>query len=187
MISAKNKQETFGRLRLLGNTKVLTVSALLVAMSIVLGKMLAFNIGNSIRISFENLPLLMAGIFFGPFVGGAVAACADIVGCIIVGYSINPVITFGAFCLGFFSGLFSMMLFKNNKFLNIAFSIGLARLIGSLTIKSIGMYIYFHTPIQVLALRIPVDIVTGCLEFYIIFTLIKNKAFCRQLEKICKR
>ena len=146
MISAKNKQETFGRLRLLGNTKVLTVSALLVAMSIVLGKMLAFNIGNSIRISFENLPLLMAGIFFGPFVGGAVAACADIVGCI-----------------------------------------GLARLIGSLTIKSIGMYIYFHTPIQVLALRIPVDIVTGCLEFYIIFTLIKNKAFCRQLEKICKR
>lgn len=173
-------------LRLFGNTRVLVVSALFIAMSIVLGKVLAFNIGTSIRISFENLPLLMAGIFFGPFIGAAVGAGADLIGCLLVGYAINPVITLGAASIGFVSGLMSILLSKMHKCPRTALSVLAAHAAGSMLIKSIGMYFYFHTPVQVLMLRIPLYIGIGTLEFYIIYLLLKNKAFSDQLERVKK-
>ena len=66
--------------------------ALFIALSIVLGKQLSFTAG-PFRISFENLTVLMAGIFFGPLAGLTVGACADLFGCLLVGYAINPIIT----------------------------------------------------------------------------------------------
>ena len=51
-------------------------------------------------------------------------------------------------------------------------------------IKSVGLYIYFHTPIQVLLLRIPTYIGIGILEFYIVYLMQKNKAFSAQLAVV---
>ena len=169
-----NKQGTTSAadLRLFGNVRVLTISALLIAMSIVLGKLLAFNITDSIRISLENLPLLMAGIFFGPFIGAAVGAGADIIGCLIV---------------GFIAGFVSHFIFKKRSLPSIAVSVAAAHIIGSMIIKSVGLYIYFHTPIQVLLLRIPTYIGIGILEFYIVYLMQKNKAFSAQLDRIVKK
>ncbi|HOR22689.1 MAG TPA: folate family ECF transporter S component, partial [Ruminococcus sp.] len=134
-------------LRLFGNIRVLVISALFIAMSIALGKLLAFNVTPYIRISFENLTILMAGIFFGPFVGAAVGTGADIIGCILVGYSINPIITLGAASIGLVAGIVSSSVFKGNVKLNTAFSVGLAHLIGSVIIKSIGLRVYYNYPI----------------------------------------
>ena len=51
--------------------------ALLAALSAVL-KLAQVPVGNDfLRISFENLPLLLAGYLFGPLAGGAVGVCAD--------------------------------------------------------------------------------------------------------------
>lgn len=183
-MNSSNKTTAAKSLRLFGNTRVLVISALFIAMSIVLGKVLAFNIGTSIRISFENLPLLMAGIFFGPFIGAAVGMGADIIGCLLVGYAINPVITLGAASIGFVAGLMSILLSKLNPLPRISISVFAAHITGSMIIKSVGMYIYFHTPIQVLLMRIPLYIGIGILEFYIIYLLLKNKAFSEQLERV---
>ncbi len=186
-MTANKKTAASENLKLFGNTRVLVISALFIAMSIVLGKLLAFNIGDSIRVSFENLPVLMAGIFFGPFVGAAVGAGADIIGCLIVGYSINPVITLGAASIGFVSGLVSMLVFKDKLLPSTACSVLTAHAVGSMAIKSIGLYVYYHTPIQVLMLRIPLYIGIGILETYIIYLLLKNKAFSAQLEKVKRK
>lgn len=186
-MNSTNKATTAQCLRLFGNTRVLVISALFIAMSIVLGKVLAFNIGTSIRISFENLPLLMAGIFFGPFIGAAVGVGADIIGCLMVGYAINPVITLGAASIGFVAGLMSILLSKLPPMPRTAMSVLGAHVSGSMLIKSVGMYIYFHTPIQVLLMRIPLYIGIGILEFYIIYLLLKNKAFSEQLERVKRK
>lgn len=186
-MNSTNKTTAAKSLRLFGNTRVLVISALFIAMSIVLGKVLAFNIGTSIRISFENLPLLMSGIFFGPFIGAAVGIGADIIGCLIVGYAINPVITLGAASIGFVSGLMPILLSKIPPLPRTALSVLSAHIAGSMIIKSIGMYIYFNTPVQVLLLRIPLYIGIGILEFYIIHLLLKNKAFSEQLERVKKK
>lgn len=194
MYTGRPENNTAGNLRLFGNIRVMIVSGLFVALSIVLGKFLQIPIGDSIRISFENLPLMMAGIFFGPFVGGAVGIGADLIGCLLKGYAINPIITLGAASIGFISGFVYMLISKKinskaNTFLsvvNIFLSVFTAHIIGSMLIKSIGLYIYYHTPMEVLAWRIPTYIAITVLETAIITLLLKNKAFSAQVEKMCR-
>lgn len=204
MYTSKPNNNTVGNLRLFGNVRVMIISGLFVALSIVLGKFLQIPIGDSIRISLENLPLMMAGIFFGPFVGGAVGMGADLIGCVLKGYAINPIITLGATSIGFISGLvsiYTMPLIKNFSFnvqsfgefiisfCKYAFSLFTpiisAHIVGSMIIKSIGLYAYYHTPMEVLAWRIPTYIAIGLCEFAIIAMLLSNRAFKNQLDKVC--
>ena len=178
--TVQKKQGIFG-----GNTRLLVVSALLVAMSIVLGKFAQIPIGDSIRISFENLPLLMAGIFFGPVSGAVVGVSADLIGCVLKGYTINPFITVGACLIGLVSGIVFKYGFKcATRPSAIAASVYSAHIIGSVIVKSIGLFIYFHTPLPELLLRLPIYIVIGGLEFYIINMMLSNHGFIEQVRKV---
>lgn len=161
---------------------VLILSALFVALSIILGKQLSFTAG-PFRISFENLTVLMAGIFFGPAMGAIVGACADLIGCLIVGYTINPLITAGAASIGFVAGLIWKLLPGISTKKRIFASVGSAHVIGSMIIKSIGLHIYLGFPPAMLALRIPLYIVIGALETYLILLLLRNKEISRLLER----
>ena len=82
------KQNKKGRSALFGSLRIMTVAALLAAMSFILGKFLQIPnpFSEIIRLSFENLPILFAGICFGPIVGAATGAVADLVGCLLYGY-----------------------------------------------------------------------------------------------------
>ena len=179
-----NNQKTAGKIKYFGSIRVMVVCALLIAMSIAFGKLLAFNIGSSIRISFENLPILMAGIFFGPLAGLAVGAGADIIGCLIVGYTINPFITLGAALIGLTAGLFQMMTLNDRKPVSIFGSVMTAHFIGSMIMKSVGLYLYYKTPVPVLLTRIPLYIAIGAAETYIIYLLAKNKGFSELIERV---
>ena len=187
----KNNSGTAVRtdLRLFGSTKVLIVSALLAAMSIVLGKFGAINIGNSIRIGFGGLPIQMAGIFFGPVVGAAVGLVADVIGCLLKGYAINPVITLGSVCIGLFSGLMFHHVLSpmKNVLPKIALATVTAHVIGSMIITSLGLYAYYHTPFETLILRVPIYLITAALETAIIYLMLKNRAFTAELEKVRKK
>ena len=107
---------------MLGNLRVLVAAALLAAMSLILGKFLQIPnpVSNIFRISLENLPVILAGVCFGPWVGGMVGAVADLVGCMLYGYAINPVITLGAASAGLVSGLVSHYLVKRPQWLSLA-------------------------------------------------------------------
>lgn len=164
------------------NTKTMVALSLLITLSIVFGKELSITVG-TIRISFENLPILMAGIFFGPVAGAMVGGCADIIGCLVVGYTINPIITFGAVSIGLISGVAYKFCNLKNNTLKLAISTTSAHIIGSMIIKSIGLYVYYHYAIQLLLLRIPLYIAITLVETLILFTLLKNKAFVSQLKK----
>ncbi|MDE5854230.1 MAG: folate family ECF transporter S component [Ruminococcus sp.] len=185
MITSKQNNTAIGNIRLFGNVRVMIISGLFIAMSIILGKFLQIPIGNSIRISFENLPLIMAGIFFGPFVGGAVGVGADLIGCLLKGYAINPIITLGALCIGALPGVISMLMTKKNQLLSMCLSTFAGHIIGSMLIKSIGLHIYYGTPFEVLIMRVPLYLTIGTLESMIIYILLKNKAFSAQLDKVC--
>lgn len=173
--------------RLFGSTRVLIVAALLAAMSIVLGKFGAINIGNSIRIGFGGLPIQMAGIFFGPVIGAAVGLVADVIGCLLKGYAINPIITMGSTCIGLFSGLmfhYALRPMKSVLLPKIAVSTIAAHAVGSMFITSLGLYAYYHTPFETLILRVPIYIITAVIETAVIYLMLKNKAFAAELDKV---
>lgn len=179
----KNKNyKSFGGIRLMGNLKVLITMALFIALSMVF-KQLGITAG-PFRISFENLPILLSGIMFGPVIGFIVGAAADIFGCIFMGYSINPFITLGAASIGLISGIVYFYFFENKPTLRVIAAVAFAHVIGSMIIKSFGLFVLYHYEIPALLLRIPLYIIIGTVEGYVTYLLMKNKAFLRQLEKI---
>ncbi|MBR1824501.1 MAG: folate family ECF transporter S component [Ruminococcus sp.] len=176
-------------LRVFGSTKVLIASALLAAISIVLSKFVSLNLTDSIRIGFGALPIQMAGVFFGPVVGGVVGLVADVIGCILRGYSINPIITLGYICIGTVSGfMFHNVLggMKKNSPVRVALSTFPAHIFGSMIIISFGLYVYYHTPLPQLLVRIPIYLITSAIETVIISVLLRNKLFVSELEKVQK-
>ena len=65
----RSVKRTFGAFK---NIRVMICAAIFVGMSILLGKYLPiFNI-DILRFSFENLPIILSGILFGPAVGAVV-------------------------------------------------------------------------------------------------------------------
>ncbi len=159
-------------------------AAFLASLSIVLGKYLAFNLGDSIRISFENLPIIFAGLFFGPAIGGAVGLTADLLGCILVGYTINPIITLGACSIGILSGIVSK---KHSVKLNrtVIFSVAFSHLFGSVLIKTFGLSLYYSMPFVITMLwRLLTYSMIATAESVILIFLTKNIGLINEIEKI---
>ena len=86
------------------SVRTLTMLALLVAMSIVFSRVLSISTG-FVRFNLGSLPVLLAALLFGPGAGFAVGAVADMIGGVLAGYAINPLITLGAGAIGLVRGL----------------------------------------------------------------------------------
>lgn len=164
-------------------TRVVTFSALLTALSVIIGFVCkTYLTFGAIRITFENLPILLAGLAFGPVVGALVGAASDIVSCLASGFSVTPLITVGAACVGLCAGLFSRYVFKKRSYPSLLAVALLSHAVGSMLVKSIGLYLMGYYSIPVLLYRIPLYIGISFAESYLIYILLKNK----QIEKILK-
>ncbi len=114
------KQETNALKKRL-STKVLVKAGFLATVSIVLTRFFSLMIPlgglPALRVGFGSIPLIMAGMMFGPVVGGITGIVAD-----VVGYMINPM--GGTFFPGFtltaaLYGIISGLLFKNFRIQNL--------------------------------------------------------------------
>ncbi len=185
-MSSENKRKSNKRVAVFGTLNILVCVSLLVAMSIVCGKYLAFGVGNVLRFSFENLPIMLAGIWFGPIVGLVAGVVADIVGSLMVGYAINPLVTVGAAAVGFVSGgVYALAHKKLDGTLSLALTVLLAHLCGSVIIKTIGLAAFYDMPITLLlAWRILNYTAVGALEGLIIFAVTENKSVSAMIARI---
>ena len=171
--------------RLSGNLRLLAVSAFLAALSIICGKYLALSLGTVLRFSFENLPILLAGMMFGPFVGMTVGVVADLLGCVMVAYAINPLVTIGAACIGFFGGV----LFRVTKRLPLLWqtcvTVILTHLVASVLVKTFGLAQYYDMPFHIVLLwRLLNYVVVGVAEWLLLYTVLKNQALRRRFEAL---
>lgn len=164
----------------------LCICAFLASLSIVLGKYLAINLGDTIRISFENLPILLASLYFGPVTGVCVAIVADLLGCVMVGYAINPVITLGAAMIGLISGIIGKLIRKN--FPRILLSVLFSHLVGSIFIKTAGLYWFYKMPFfATLGMRTLTYLIITIAEVFILYFLSKSNALTNEIQKIAKK
>lgn len=185
------KQNVKRRTAVFGSLQIMTVAALLAAMSLILGKFLQIPnpFSQIIRLSFENLPILFAGICFGPVVGAAVGVVADVVGCLLYGYSINPVVTLGAGMVGLVSGLVATYIVKRPRWLSCALATALAHLTGSVVIKSIGLASWYLSEYdmglaELMLWRLLTYSVIGVLEGTLIVLLLKVPAISSHIEQL---
>ena len=167
--------------------RALLLMSLFMALSIVFGKFLAFNAGEMIRISFENLPILFAGLVLGPVAGVTVAVGADLLGCLLVGYTINPIVTVGAAAIGLFGGLAAWLTRALPLSLRVILTVCTAHLIGSVVIKTAGLAAFYGVSYPVLMLWRALNyLLVGTAEGALLFVLLKS-AVSDELNRLLGR
>ena len=154
----------------------MTTSAMLVALSAVIGYVCktipALNLGTGLRITFENLPIILAGVMFGPVAGGCVGGVADLLSCLLSGQTPIPLVLVGSVSVGLASGLFARVFIRKQGFLRIAVAEVMAHLIGSVIIKTVALYFVFG---PIVLYRIPISIGIVAVEILLMYAMYKNK------------
>ena len=161
----------------------------MVAISILMGKYLAIRGGDVMRFSLENTPIILSGIAFGPGAGALVGLVADLVGCIMVGYTINPLVALGAVAIGLISGFVPRILAKiniNGK-IQLAITVAVAHLVGSVVIKTLGLAAYYDMPLVILMLwRVLNYLIVGALDGIVVHILLSRKEIDKQIKELTK-
>ena len=165
----------------LKNVYVLVYAAMLAAISVVIGIFCKnfLNFGNGLfRITFENFPIIISGLAFGPVVGACVGAVSDVVSFMLStqSFAISPIVTIGAASVGAVSGLVSHYLIKREGTFRLILSVVAAHFIGSVIIKSFGLFGYYGWPVL---WRIPTYAVIAALEAWLLCRLYKSTAFAK--------
>ena len=170
-----------------GKIKTLCACALLCAAAVSIAYVCKFMTVGSIRITFENLPIILSGIFFGPVAGFITGIGSDLVSTAISHYGLgglNPIITLGAGAIGFVSGaMFRLPKIKNTS-LKALLAVGSAHVVGNMLIKSIGLMVYYSYALPAVLPRVPLYIIIGAIEYAVILVLIRNKGITKSIEKL---
>lgn len=166
--------------------RALCFSALLCAAAVVIAYLCkALTIGNSIRITFENLPIILCGYAFGPIAGLLCGACADFLNTAVSQYGLgglNPILTAGAAVVGLCAGLMPRILpRRTNDSLRLCLSVLCAHVMGNMIVKSLGLYIYYRTPLAVLAIRVPLYLTIAAVEFLLLGLLLRSRGIRKAL------
>ncbi len=167
------------------NVRALTTSAMLTAMSVIIGILCKnfLNFGGGLfRITFENLPIILTGILYGPIVGGAVGIATDLISYFLSSqiYPPNLIVTFGAMAVGVVSGVVSRFIVKKRGYAQIIISGAAAHIVGSMIIKPIGLFQFYQWSVL---FRIPLYLVIAPIEILILCLLYRSSAFRRVIDK----
>ncbi len=171
----------------INSLKITAALAMLAAISIICGKYLAIPGGEVMRFSLESMPIILSGMAFGPVAGIAVGTVADLVGCFMVGYTVNPLVTLGAASIGAISGILPFITKKISAkpIFTTALTTAAAHLVGSVIIKTIGLSAYYDMPFAVLVLwRLLNYLIVGTLDGLIVHALMSHKGIRSQLSKL---
>lgn len=135
------------------STKRMVYLSLLMVLSIVLTRMLSIRIPlfgvEGIRIGIGGLPIIFAGVVFGPWAGGIVGALSD-----VVGFWVNPMgaymphFTLTSFLTGFIPGFIIFMIFRkdNTSYWKLLIAIGVGQTITSILLVPYFIHILFGAP-----------------------------------------
>jgi len=160
------------------------LSGLLVAMYVVIGIIckIFLTFGIYYRITFENLPVILAGILLGPIYGTVVGILGDVVSCVAsTNPAVNPIITVGAASVGAVSGLIARFVIKRHSLLQYTVCALAAHLVGQVLIKSVGKIIYYGMPIYGIFIGLGISLVCAAVEITLISIIMRLKPI-RDLE-----
>ena len=157
--------------------------ALLIAMSIVFSRVFSISTG-FVRFNLGSLPVLLASLLFGPWAGFAVGAVADMIGGVLSGYAINPLITLGAGAIGLAAG-FAWKKLENLPLLwRLGCSVLLGHIVGSMILTSLALRIFYGYAWSVLAVRIPNALILSAVNTALLRILLENRAVLKAAKHL---
>lgn len=162
-------------------TRTLVSLALLCAMEIILARFCVIWITNSVKITFEAIPILLAGLLFGPVAGALVGAASDILGsAFLSGLGWMPALTVTPILLGVLPGLLRPILLKHPTMPRLFAVTFPGFILGSMLWTTCWLSALYSTPLPALLMvRIPLYCVIGSLDTMAVYCLYRSGAFQR--------
>lgn len=164
-------------------TKVIVRAAILTAISIILSRFLSIFLTPNIKIGFSSIPLMIAGILFGPLLGGMSGLVADIIGVMInLSGTFHPGFTLSSILTGLLPGLVAKYFVKDKKSTNILLisSVILTFLVSHLLLNTFWLSQLTSTPFMAMfTLRLPKVIIETVINI-----IIMKLIFARIIPKL---
>lgn len=168
------------------STKALAICAMLTALSVVFARLIGLMPSESMRFSIEAVPIFLAGMLFGPVMGGCVGFAADFVGCLFSPFGFNPIFSVPPILYGVFAGLMRPVLRKKITILRLTLAFLLPVVLGSILYQSATLaYMYykdgpfFQGFVYYLSTRSVQFAITLVADVSIIYLIFKAKLFER--------
>lgn len=122
------------------DTRTIVFLGLLTAMHIVLTRLIVIDVGAH-RISIGSVCTILAGLWFGPVGGGVCGLLSDVLGCILKGYAINPLITLAAILWGVIPAFVRNMYTgeKKKKTVALCIAIAITSILSTLIFTTAGL------------------------------------------------
>lgn len=162
-----------------GGARTLVTLAFLCALSIVLSRILSINT-HSIRVGLGNVPILLAGLLYGPLAGALVGFGADLVGALALSsFGYMPLLAISPILVGGLPGLLKPLLLRKGV---TPLRLGII-CFGTAIVASIGWTSYcisllYGTPLrELLAVRIPLYLGMALVDTLVLWLLIRTGAF----------
>lgn len=165
-------------------TRSIAYCAMLAALSIIMARMLSFSVAGGVRWSADKFPLFLAGLLFGPVMGGLTGFAADFLGSLMQ-FGFNPILCLPAILYGLLGGLFQKYLQKHFSLPRLALSYLFPVVIGSVLYQSCALaYLYFDGTfaegvLYYLSTRSIQFAIMLAVEVLIIYMLMKVNVFAR--------
>ena len=166
------------------STKHLVSCALLAALSVVMARLFCFATPDGVRWSADKFPLFLAGMLFGPVLGGITGFVADFLGSILQ-FGFNPFLCPPAILYGIFGGLMGHFIRRNPNLLRLGLSYLLPVVLGSILYQSAALsYFYFEGTfwagfVYYLGTRTFQFSIMLVVEVAIVYLLVKTNMFTR--------
>ncbi len=167
---------------------------MLTALQLILSRFLAINIGGFARVGLGPVATIMAGLWLGPVAGGLTGLIADLLGCLIQGYAVNPLITCAAIAWGVVPAFLCppSSVQKSKKILRIILAILIASVVSSLVLTTSGLvlimgyhfYAIMPTRLIQFAFMVPIYcLLVNLLYLSPVTTMVRNALRVRTLRR----
>ena len=184
------EKECIGKRAVVFNTYALTVCALLTALSVILARLLTIIPSEISRFSLEAVPILLAGLLFGPVPGAAVGFAADFIGCLFSPFGYNPIFGLPPILYGLWAGLLRGYVWTKPTVWRVALAVFPAALCGSVLWQSAALALVYGGKAKLaffltrLASRSIQFAVTGVIDTAAVWLLLRRNALSPVLHRL---
>lgn len=184
------EKECIGKRTVVFDTYALTVCALLTALSVVLARLLTVIPSEVSRFSLEAVPILLAGLLFGPVPGAAVGFAADFIGCLFSPYGYNPIFCLPPILYGLWAGLLRGFVWQKPTVWRVALAVFPAALCGSVLWQSAALALVYGGEAKLpffltrLAARSVQFAFTGALDTVTVWLLARRNTLSPVLHRV---
>ena len=154
------------------STKMLAVMGVLIALEVVIAHFVTFRPSQTMKLSLDFLPIVIAGVMFGPVPAMIIGMLADVLGAFI--FPVGPYFP-GFTVTAALTGLvYGLLLHKDQSMIRIVIAVAIQQWVLSLLLNTFWLKVLYGMPyIPTLVGRIPQTAILTAVQLILIPIIVK--------------